>query len=73
MISFSMNPIRESITVVKEDKVCPWSLIPSLDSKSLGAVTPPRKYYTSNHTIAPAYNKGAYQVITQSNIKDIGK
>ena len=24
-------------------------------------------------TIAPAYNKGAYQVITPSNIKDIGK
>ena len=73
MISFSMNPIRESITVVKEDKVCPWSLIPSIDRRDLGAVTPPRKYYTSNHTIAPAYNKGAYQVITQSNIKDIGK
>ena len=73
MISFSMNPIRESVIVVKEDKVCPWSLIPSLDNKSLGSVTPPKKYYTSNHTIAPAYNKGAYQVITQSNIKDIGK
>ena len=24
-------------------------------------------------TIAPAYNKGAYQVITKSNIKDIGR
>ena len=24
-------------------------------------------------TIAPAYNKGAYQVITPSNIKDIGR
>ena len=24
-------------------------------------------------TVAPAYNKGAYQVITKSNIKDIGK
>ena len=47
MISFSMNPIRESITVVKEDKVCPWSLIPSIDRRDLGAVTPPRKYYTS--------------------------
>ena len=72
MISFSMNPIRESLTV-KEDKVCPWSLIPSLDNRTVGSVTPPRKYYTSNHTIAPAYNKGAYQVISQSNIEDIGK
>jgi len=26
-----------------------------------------------NYTIAPAYNKGAYQVIGKSNIKDIGK
>jgi len=24
-------------------------------------------------TVAPAYNKGAYQVITKSNIKDIGR
>ena len=72
MISFNMNPIQESLTV-KVDKVCPWSLIPSLDNKSLGAVTPPKKYYISNHIIAPAYNKGAYKVVSQSNIKDIGK
>jgi len=26
-----------------------------------------------NFTVAPAYNKGAYQVINKSNIKDIGK
>ena len=26
-----------------------------------------------NYTIAPAYNKGAYQVIGKNNIKDIGK
>jgi hypothetical protein len=24
-------------------------------------------------TIAPAYNKGAYQVITKNNVKDIGR
>ena len=28
---------------------------------------------TSTHTIAPAYNKGAYQVISTENIKDIGR
>lgn len=28
---------------------------------------------SKNFTIAPAYNKGAYQVITPSNIKDIGR
>jgi len=26
-----------------------------------------------NFTIAPAYNKGAYQVISKDNIKDIGR
>jgi len=28
---------------------------------------------SKNWTVAPAYNKGAYQVIPKSNIKDIGK
>ena len=28
---------------------------------------------SATYTIAPAYNKGAYQVIGKSNIKDIGK
>ena len=47
--------------------------VPSLDSRLTGAVTPPRKSYTSNHTIAPAYNKGGYQVISKDCIKDIGR
>tara|TARA_A100001011_G_scaffold306240_2_gene321143 strand:- start:193 stop:522 length:330 start_codon:yes stop_codon:yes gene_type:complete len=28
---------------------------------------------SSQYTVAPAYNKGAYQVIGKSSIKDIGK
>ena len=28
---------------------------------------------SSNYTIAPAYNKGAYQVILKDSVKDIGK
>ena len=28
---------------------------------------------SKQYTIAPAYNKGAYQVITKSNVKDIGR
>jgi len=28
---------------------------------------------SANYTIAPAYNKGAYQVIPKANVKDIGK
>ena len=32
-----------------------------------------RREVSSNYTIAPAYNKGAYQVISKDNTKDIGK
>lgn len=32
-----------------------------------------RKTVSSKYTIAPAYNKGAYQVISRENVKDIGK
>ena len=51
---------------------CPMKDIPSLDSRVLGAI-PKHKTYTSNHTIAPAYNKGGYQVISKECIKDIGR
>ena len=32
-----------------------------------------RKEISSKYTIAPAYNKGAYQVIPKDAIKDIGR
>jgi hypothetical protein len=32
-----------------------------------------REVLDSIYTIAPAYNKGAYQVISKENIKDIGR
>jgi len=32
-----------------------------------------KKEISSGYTVAPAYNKGAYQVIGKNNIKDIGK
>ena len=57
----------------KQERKCPMADVPSVDTRVLGAVTPPRKSYTSNHTIAPAYNKGPYQVISPKNIKDIGR
>jgi hypothetical protein len=28
---------------------------------------------SKKHTVAPAYNKGAYQVIPRNEVKDIGK
>ena len=41
-----------------------------------GATKPHRNWRleeSRNFTVAPAYNKGAYQVIPRSEIKDIGK
>ena len=32
-----------------------------------------RREISAKYTIAPAYNKGAYQVIGKENVKDIGK
>ena len=72
MISYNMNPTRIDLGIKKEQE-CPTGKIPSLDNRALGAVTPPRKSYSSTHTIAPAYNKGPYQVISQSKIKELGK
>ena len=72
MISYNMNPVRVESLKRKESE-CPMRDVPSLDTRVLGASTPPRKSYSSNYTIAPAYNKGAYQVISKNNIKDIGK
>jgi len=51
---------------------CPMKDIPSLNKRILGAL-PKRKSYQSTYTIAPAFNKGPYMVITESCIKDIGK
>jgi len=32
-----------------------------------------KKVGVQKYTVAPAYNKGAYQLITKENVKDIGK
>ena len=46
----------------------------SADS-GVGICTAPDRSYTEDatFTVAPAYNKGAYQVISKDNIKDIGR
>ena len=72
MISFKYGSHIMDMGVEKTDK-CPMRDIPSLDTRRTGAVTPPRKSYSSSHTIAPAYNKGPLMVIPESCIKDIGK
>ena len=47
--------------------------IPSLSNTIPTGVTPVREIHEHNFTIAPAYNKGAYQVISLKDIKDIGR
>ena len=48
------------------------SLPPLSNTIPVGA-TGKRKTTEHNFTIAPAYNKGAYQVISREDIKDIGR
>ena len=47
--------------------------IPSLSNTIPVGVAPKKKIHEHNFTIAPAYNKGAYQVISKRDIKDIGR
>ena len=47
--------------------------IPSLSNTIPVGVTPKKEIHEHNFTIAPAYNKGAYQVISKKDIKDIGR
>lgn len=49
---------------------------PSAKAKSTYTSAPDNSYRveeSKNFTIAPAYNKGAYQVINNTDIKDIGR
>ena len=48
------------------------SLPPTSNTIPVG-VAKRRKTPNHNFTIAPAYNKGAYQVISKRDIKDIGR
>ena len=63
---FIINPDKKD-----SDNDIYWRELPSHDSRK--GMAPKKKVYTSNHTIAPAYNKGPYQVISSVNLKDIGK
>ncbi len=47
--------------------------IPSLSNTIPTGTTPRKEVFEHNFTIAPAYNKGAYQVISKRDIKDIGR
>ena len=74
MISYSSSShITDAKTKKTNDRRTSLDDAPSLDTRVLGAATKPKSYGSTNHTIAPAYNKGAYQVISKQNIKDIGR
>tara|TARA_B100000073_G_C23395184_1_gene436833 strand:+ start:164 stop:478 length:315 start_codon:yes stop_codon:yes gene_type:complete len=70
----------EELRMTPTSQKKPEKVIPSLTSnvgsgqgtKNL-AWEQEKQKISSQYTIAPAYNKGAYQVIGKSNIKDIGK
>ena len=46
---------------------------PSLSNKIPVGVAPKRIPTPHNFTVAPAYNKGSYQVISRKDVKDIGR
>jgi|MEHZ01.5.fsa_nt_MEHZ011579327.1_3 hypothetical protein len=43
------------------------------ETLELSSDTSYRQEVSSQYTIAPAYNKGAYQVISRTNVEDIGR
>ena len=47
--------------------------LPPLSNNIPTGVAAKRKVHDHNFTIAPAYNKGAYQVISRRDVKDIGR
>ena len=62
------NPAREGSIPSS-----PAKDLPPLSNVIPVGVAAPRKPLKHNFTIAPAYNKGAYQVISKRDIKDIGR
>ena len=62
------NPAREGSIPSS-----PAKDLPPLSNVIPVGVAAQRKTLKHNFTIAPAYNKGAYQVISKRDIKDIGR
>ena len=56
-----------------EQLICNQKVGGSIPSGGTKPVHTWRLKESKNFTIAPAYNKGAYQVITKNNVKDIGR
>ena len=57
----------------EEQLICNQKVGGSIPSGGTKPVNNWRLEESKKFTIAPAYNKGAYQVITKNNVKDIGR
>lgn len=85
MVYANPMPSRRRKTVARKAKVpfVPLKVTSSrvevkYPSAPIGRYQPPKdlsyqKEVSAKYTVAIAYNKGAYQVISPDNIKDIGK
>ena len=61
------------INTFNADRIRRTKVVESKTVPHMGNGAPKRKCIEHNFTVAPAYNKGAYQVISKDDIKDIGK
>ena len=79
--TFKRKPFVAAAAVAQqvEQLICNQKVggsIPSGGTRKIGGTKPHHNWRleeSRNFTVAPAYNKGAYQVIPKSEIKDIGK
>ena len=62
------QPLEQKPVYRRETKQYKSALINSMDT-TIDA----RHELSSKYTIAPAYNKGAYQLISRDNVQDIGR
>ena len=61
------------INTLNADRIRKTKVVENRTVPHMGNGAPKRKRIEHNFTVAPAYNKGAYQVISKEDIKDIGK
>ena len=69
------TPVKTSAPLAHsvEQLICNQQVVCSNRTRGTKPVNNWRLEESKKFTVAPAYNKGAYQVISKSNIKDIGR
>ena len=67
------RPTIAAVAQQVEQLICNQKVGGSIPSGGTKPVSNWRLEESKKFTVAPAYNKGAYQVITRDNVKDIGK